>query len=143
MVHAAPAGDRSLSPTEGAESDSSESDIQKVSDSAIPVTKPRRDQDPGKKVARHTGDRVTQGESANQRQGLAKARAKSFERELRSRAEKRLCEELFKAFPGNEAVAILQTLNDKLYELAVDTEMRQKGAGVTMAARAVRRAIEQ
>ena len=71
---------------------------------------------------------------------VAKAKAEAFERDLRNSAEKRICEEFFKAFPDDNAAA-LEAYDCNIYDAAVDAEMRQQGAGVAIMIRAAKKAL--
>lgn len=162
-VHVTHVGDTTVSPPEAAESDTLDSDIQDGSDSVGNVVADSRrgptsgamaisdDNQPIGRQATNPADSAAVKDiqchpesavaNAMLRQEVAKFRAEAFERDLRNSADKHMCDELFKAFPGDEGATALEAMTPELYESAVDAEMRKDGAGVSMMVRAVRKAI--
>lgn len=162
-VHVTHVGDTTVSSPEVAESDSLDSDIQDGSDSAgadvtgaprgpssraVAISDDnqligRQATNPADSAAVKEAQGHTEGTVANTtlQQGVAISRAEAFERGLRNSADKRICDGLFKAFPGDEGATALEALSPELYESAVDAEMRKDGAGVSMVVRAVRKTM--
>lgn len=160
-----PAGDITESPPEEADSDSFNSDLYDESDSlgaGVPdanvgeeigvVTDCQSDRSSRMQTGKHATsvpvkqpqDQVNRSTlSSKSRFFVAKAKAETFERNQRNLAEKRICDGFFKAYTGDDAAVALDALDRETYEAAVDAEMRQPGAGITMVTGAVRRVISR
>jgi hypothetical protein len=162
--HVTSVGDSTVSPPQVAESDLSSPDIQEDSDWGRSGVKsasrsfPDRvltwtvgNQPTGRQAEQHTegatvnetqGHHERAGATSVPRQEVAISKARIFEQGLRNSADERICDELFKTYPNNKAAA-LEALDLELYESAVDAEMRQQGAGVSMVVRAVMKAMKR